>query len=144
MRYRVSHRTTYSYDDDVSDSLGIAYLVPRELSWQHVAERALTVTPAPLDLTEDLDYYGNTATYFQVTEPHQVRDVLAVSDVEVRAPEHDDQALLAAWESARPARRSDVPDARAPTARPALRRCAAAPRPRPRSRRGCRAPGGAR
>ena len=111
MRYRVSHRTTYSYDDDVSDSLGIAYLVPRELSWQHVAERALTVTPEPLDHTEDLDYYGNTATYFQVTEPHRVLDVLAVSDVDVRAPEHDEQALLTPWEDARPAHRSDVPDA---------------------------------
>jgi transglutaminase-like putative cysteine protease len=111
MRYRVSHRTTYSYDDDVSDSLGIAYLVPRELSWQHVAGRSLTVTPEPLDRTEDLDYYGNTATYFQVTEPHRVLDVLAVSDVEVRAPEHDDEALRAPWESARPAHRRDVPDA---------------------------------
>jgi transglutaminase-like putative cysteine protease len=111
MRYRVSHRTTYSYDDDVSDSLGIAYLVPRELSWQHVADRSLTVTPRPLDHTEDLDYYGNTATYFQVTEPHRVLDVLAVSDVEVRAPEHDEAALRVPWEDARPARRPDVADA---------------------------------
>jgi transglutaminase-like putative cysteine protease len=111
MRYRVSHRTTYSYDDDVSDSLGIAYLVPRELTWQHVAERTLTVTPQPLDHTEDLDYYGNTATYFQVTEPHRVLDVLAVSEVDVRPPEHDEQALLTPWEDARPAHRPDVPDA---------------------------------
>jgi transglutaminase-like putative cysteine protease len=111
VRYRVSHRTTYSYDDDVSDSLGIAYLVPRELPWQHVAERAFTVVPQPLDHTEDLDYYGNTATYFQVTEPHRVLDVLAVSEVEVRAPEHDPQALATPWEDARPAHRPDVADA---------------------------------
>ena len=32
--YRVTHRTTYSYDDEVTDSLGIAHLVPRALPWQ--------------------------------------------------------------------------------------------------------------
>jgi transglutaminase-like putative cysteine protease len=110
-RYRISHRTTYSYDDDVTDSLGIAYLVPRELPWQHVAGTELTLQPEPGDRSDDLDYYGNTATYFQVTEPHRVLDVLAVSEVEARSPQHDAAALATPWESARPAERPDVPDA---------------------------------
>jgi transglutaminase-like putative cysteine protease len=110
-RYRISHRTTYSYDDDVTDSLGIAYLVPRELPWQHVAGTELTLQPEPGDRSDDLDYYGNTATYFQVTEPHRVLDVLAVSEVEARSPRHDVAALATPWESARPAERPDVPDA---------------------------------
>ena len=88
MRYRVTHRTTYSYDDDVSDSLGIAYLVPRELPWQRVVSHELTLDPATEDATTDLDYYGNTATYFQVTSAHQVLDILATSEVEVEAPAH--------------------------------------------------------
>jgi len=111
MRYRVSHRTTYSYDEDVSDSLGIAYLVPRELPWQKVIQRDLTLLPKAPDRSEDLDYYGNTATYFQVTEPHQVLDILAVSEVEAQAEQHSDAALAVPWESARPAERPDVPDA---------------------------------
>ncbi len=41
------------------------------------------------DATTDLDYYGNTATYFQVTSAHQVLDILATSEVEVEAPAHD-------------------------------------------------------
>jgi len=110
-RYRISHRTTYSYDEDVSDSLGIAYLVPRELPWQKVTRRDLALTPATLDRTEDLDYYGNTATYFQVTEPHQVLDILATSEVEASAQEHSDEALAVPWETARPAERPDVTDA---------------------------------
>ncbi len=110
-RYRVSHRTTYSYDDDVSDSLGIAYLSPRDLPWQTVGHRELTITPTPLDQSTDLDYYGNTATYFQVTEPHQVLDVLAVSEVESRAQHHAEDALAVPWEDARPAHRPDVADA---------------------------------
>lgn len=110
MRYRVSHRTIYSYDDDVSDSLGIAYLVPRQLPWQELLSTELALAPVPLDRSEDVDYYGNTVTYFQVTEPHKVLDIVATSDVEVRAPVHSDEALAVAWEQGRPAARPDVED----------------------------------
>ncbi len=109
--YRVSHRTTYSYDEDVSDSLGIAYLVPRELPWQHVAAHELALEPETDDATTDLDYYGNTATYFQVTSPHRVLDIVATSTVEVEAPTYDQAVLEAPWESARPMQCGDVPDA---------------------------------
>jgi transglutaminase-like putative cysteine protease len=110
-RYRVSHRTTYTYDDDVSDSLGIAYLVPRELPWQRVAANEVTIAPATDDATRDLDFYGNTATYFQVTTPHRVLDVLAVSEVEVETPTYVPTALAVPWEDARPMLRADVADA---------------------------------
>jgi transglutaminase-like putative cysteine protease len=110
-RYRVSHRTIYSYDDEVTDSLGIAYLVPRELPWQRVVSRELVLSPAPSDHSEDLDYYGNTTTYFQVTEPHRVLDIVATSEVEVEAEQHSADALAQPWEAARPAARPDVPDA---------------------------------
>ncbi len=110
-RYRVSHRTTYSYDEDVSDSLGIAYLSPRALPWQRVISRELCIEPVTEDCTEDLDYYGNTATYFQVTSPHQVLEILATSDVEVATPAYDATALATPWESARPMHRDDVVDA---------------------------------
>lgn len=111
MRYRISHRTTYSYDEDVSDSLGIAYLVPRQLPWQRVNSHTLTLEPATQDRTDDLDFYGNTATYFQVTSPHRVLDILATSDVDVDAEQHDPVTLSVPWESARPATRPDVADA---------------------------------
>lgn len=110
MRYRVWHRTTYTYDDDVTDSLGVAYLTPRELPFQAVGERLLRVTPDTPEVRDDLDAYGNTATYFQVLEPHRELEVYAETVVDVRAPTHDDAVLDAAWESARPAARSDVPD----------------------------------
>ena len=46
--YRITHRTTYSYDDEVTDSLGIAHLVPRALPWQAVASYDVAVSPAPV------------------------------------------------------------------------------------------------
>ncbi|MEO6605138.1 MAG: transglutaminase family protein [Aeromicrobium sp.] len=108
MKYDVSHRTTYSYDEDVSDSLGIAYLVPRELPWQRVLEHELVIDPLAVDRTEDLDYYGNTSTYFQVTVPHKTLDIHATSRVEIDAPTYDEQALATPWEQAIPAARDDV------------------------------------
>ena len=108
MKYQVSHRTTYSYDDDVTDSLGIAYLVPRELPWQRVLEHELVIDPPAIDRTEDLDYYGNTTTYFQVTAPHTALDLLATSNVEVDEPTYDQQTLETPWELAIPSQRDDV------------------------------------
>jgi transglutaminase-like putative cysteine protease len=110
-RYRVSHRTVYSYDDDVTDSLGIAYLVPRELPWQHVLSSEVTVQPVPADRSDDVDHYGNTTTYFQVTDPHQVLDIVSVAEIESTTEKHASEALDTAWEQARPTARPDVADA---------------------------------
>ena len=67
MKYRVWHRTTYTYDEPVTDSLGVGHLTPRALPWQYVSTPEVTIEPMPADLTHELDFYGNLATYFQVT-----------------------------------------------------------------------------
>ena len=104
MKYAVRHTTTYTYDDAVSDSLGVAYLVPRTLPWQQVASYDVTVTPTPVDSSSDEDYYGNRVTYFQVTERHQQLVVDGVSQVESLTPVHTEEALGRAWEPLRPLR----------------------------------------
>ncbi|WP_372736013.1 transglutaminase N-terminal domain-containing protein [Nocardioides sp.] len=100
--YRITHRTTYSYDEPVTDSLGIAHLVPRVLPWQQVGFSAVTTTPVGNDVNQDLDYYGNAATYFQVREPHTRLEIEAVSEVEVQAPVVPEALLAVPWEQARP------------------------------------------
>lgn len=102
MRYRVSHRTVYSYDQDVRDSLGIAHLAPRRLSWQQVHSHRLQVTPGPSDASQDSDGYGNLMDYFHVTAAHHRLTVDAVSEVTVLDPVYDPDALDAPWEAARP------------------------------------------
>ncbi|HWV26158.1 MAG TPA: transglutaminase family protein [Aeromicrobium sp.] len=108
MRYRVTHRTTYSYDADVTDSFGIAYLAPRELPWQQIVEHGIAIRPEPSDRSVDVDYYGNDVTYFQVTEPHRVLEVEGQTTVDVDVPDYDEAGLAAPWEQARPADRPDV------------------------------------
>ena len=93
MRYRVSHATTYSYADDVTDSLGVAHLVPRALPSQVVASAEVEVSPTPVDVSHDTDCYGNTATYFQVTTGHRKLVVVGRSEVEVSLPAYGEDAL---------------------------------------------------
>ncbi|GAA1732063.1 transglutaminase family protein [Aeromicrobium alkaliterrae] len=111
MRYQVRHTTTYTYDADVSDSYGVAHVTPRELPWQHVGRHEVTVDPGATDQWAATDHYGNTRTYFQVDEPHQVLRVEAFSEVEVLTEVRDDEADAQPWETCRPAGRREVVDA---------------------------------
>ena len=111
MRYRISHRTTYSYDEPVTDSFGVAYLTPRRLPWQRVDSSEVRVAPTPSDRASEVDYHGNEATYFQVTERHTTLEVDALSEVEVEDPVHSDEALSQPWERARPLRDPGLPGA---------------------------------
>ncbi len=115
MRYRVRHTTTYTYDAPVSDSLGVAHLVPQQLPWQQVTSYAVQVSPAPADVSDDVDYYGNLVTYFQVTQPHDTLVVEGVGEVEVVAPSVPEEALARPWESVRPLLAPDLPGAWAAT-----------------------------
>lgn len=110
MRWQVSHRTIYGYNDDVSDSLGVGYLTPRELPWQHVLDHGVSVEPRPVDLSSDIDHFGNVVTYFQVNDPHEQLTVLASGTVDVVDRVYDPQVLNLPWERCRPLDRPDAPD----------------------------------
>lgn len=110
-RYRVTHRTAYGYDDDVTDSYGVAYLTPRALAWQRVRSSLVVVEPEPGDRRDDVDCYGNTTTWFQVTSPHRRLVIDAVSEVEVDDVVHDEAALAQPWERTRPLAHPRLPGA---------------------------------
>ncbi len=110
-RYRVWHRTAYSYSEPVQDSVGQFHLIPRALPWQQVAASTVSVDPVPGDLSPDVDYFGNSATYFHVTAPHSALSIESASEVAVAAPAYDETALAQPWELARPLRHPDAPGA---------------------------------
>ncbi|GAB3859965.1 transglutaminase family protein [Nocardioides maradonensis] len=111
MRYRVTHRTTYTYDKPVTDSLGLAHLVPRALPWQEVADTRVDLQPRASDTALDEDYYGNTVSYFQVGEQHTELQITATSNVTVTTPTYDAEALARPWEQARVLGVTTPPDA---------------------------------
>lgn len=106
MKYRVWHRTTYTYDEPVTNSLGVGHLTPRSEAWQHVSGHEVSIEPMPADLRHEVDFYGNTSTYFQVTQPHNELRVTSSADVESLAPTYDPASLEQPWERARPTDRS--------------------------------------
>ncbi|KXZ60719.1 Transglutaminase-like superfamily protein [Microbacterium laevaniformans] len=110
-RYRVWHRTAYTYGKPVQDSVGQFHLVPRALPWQQVSEASVVVDPAPGDIAPDTDAFGNSATYFHLTDPHEALTITASSVVAVETPAYDADALARPWEQARPMLNTHLPEA---------------------------------
>lgn len=104
-RYRVIHRTEYKYSDVVTSSYGRAYLTPRDGTRQRCLAFTLDIDPEPADRSTSRDGYGNTSSYFHVTERHRVLTVVGTSIVDVHPPEarfYESGAAAQPWESARP------------------------------------------
>ncbi len=106
--YRITHHTTYSYDDDVTGSFGLAYSRPRDMAGQTLREHELWTDPGHADLGSHQDADGNQATFFHVTEPHRRLTVSAVSLVDVVATPLPTTADELPWEQGRPAVRRDL------------------------------------
>jgi transglutaminase-like putative cysteine protease len=105
--YRIEHRTTYTYDDDVTGSYGLFHLRPRDLPWQTCLAHEIAIEPEPVDLFRHIDLYGNTKAYFHVVQPHTQLVVTSTSVVEVNRSELDSKALAMPWERAQPRVRDD-------------------------------------
>lgn len=104
MTYRVTHRTTYRYDDVVSSSYGQVHVLPRDLPGgaQVVRTSRVEIEPKPDDYREWHDFFGNRVAYFAIRSPHRALRVVATTDVDVYGAAHA-QSLLAeqSWEQAR-------------------------------------------
>jgi transglutaminase-like putative cysteine protease len=99
MRYRVTHTTTYTYEEPVSVSHNEARITPRRTLGQAPQRTQLVVDPMPAALFTDTDYFGNTLHSFSLEESHQKLTVTAVSDVDVEGSAVPAHGLTPAWES---------------------------------------------
>ena len=67
----VDHETAYRYDSPVELAHHLGYLRPLSDACQVVEDYALSVTPAPSDIIETLDGFGNTrCTFAPVSYTH--------------------------------------------------------------------------
>ena len=109
--YRVTHRTEYVYDDEVTASYGRAYLTPRDVPGQWTRQARIDVTPAPDLLTQAEDFYGNRTAYVEVHTPHERLSVTATSEVVVDRPVPDLASIDGwTWERAADAVAADPAD----------------------------------
>ena len=114
-RYRIRHRTLYTYGLAAEQSYNEAHLRPRDTERQQVLSHRLDIDPEPVSCFEHVDAFGNTMASFQVKGGFTRLEVVATSEVVLVAP-----ALPTAgapWESALRVLHSD----RLPVAREARR-----------------------
>jgi transglutaminase-like putative cysteine protease len=87
----------------VTSSYGRGFLTPRDSPRQRCVAHQLIIEPAPADSSTSTDSYGNTSSYFHVTEPHHALKVTSDSIVDVYPPRADSNTFAAqSWEAARP------------------------------------------
>jgi transglutaminase-like putative cysteine protease len=109
--YHIEHRTTYTYDSEVTGSYGQVHLRPRDLAWQTCMAHEITIDPEPADLFRHVDLYGNEQAYFHVVQPHTRLVVTSTSLVNVEVNNLDPGLLAMPWEQALPLSRQDDSEA---------------------------------
>ncbi len=100
MKYRIVHRTSYTYDHPVSVGNHVACLHPRSFAGNTVLESELSIDPAPADLTQRTDFFGNTLSFFTVQQLHKELVVEARSEVAVGSNLKSRTPETPVWESA--------------------------------------------
>ncbi|MDT7591235.1 MAG: hypothetical protein QOH45_766 [Pseudonocardiales bacterium] len=109
MAYEVTHRTEYRYPSTVSSSFGEIIMLPRDLPGQACVRSELVIDPAPHDLRQRIDFFGNRVAYFAVLAPHTRLSVTATSLVRVHGRRAESApALEIGWEQARDRLRADT------------------------------------
>ncbi len=103
MIYTIRHLTTYRYEGQASSAAIALRLLPRNDIGQSVLETRISVTPRPVEQTQDRDFFGNSLTFVRLDRPHNDLRVDAVSRVRVARDAPMAPALTPAWETIRAA-----------------------------------------
>ena len=81
MVFEIIHTTKYKYEEGASFCHNLATLKPKNTAGQIVLDYNLFISPTPNDVSERLDFFGNTITRFSIQEFHKVLEVTAKSRV---------------------------------------------------------------
>ncbi|MFC5456334.1 transglutaminase family protein [Prosthecobacter fluviatilis] len=98
MKYRITHRTTYSYSSQVAVSHHAARLCPRDTETQRCLEFSLSFDPEPDLCTEHIDSFGNQVASFSVQKLHNHFEVTSRSFVSLTPVLQPDPQQTPPWE----------------------------------------------
>ncbi|MBB5032732.1 transglutaminase family protein [Prosthecobacter vanneervenii] len=98
MKYRITHRTTYSYSSQVAVSHHAARLRPRDTETQRCMEFSLSFDPDPDLRTEHIDSFGNQVACFSVQKLHNHFEVTSRSFVSLTPVLQPDPLQTPPWE----------------------------------------------
>jgi transglutaminase-like putative cysteine protease len=83
MKYRITHKTWYTYADLVPICHNLVHLAPRNTTQQRCINYRLKFDPAPAFLTYRDDYFGNRTEHFSIEGAHRKLEIVAESIVDV-------------------------------------------------------------
>jgi transglutaminase-like putative cysteine protease len=129
VKYRLRHRTTYTYVEPVDVATHMLHLSPRPGTRQRVLAAEILCEPAPSNRTIASDHFGNSVTWLFVERPHTRLELVLNALVEVAGEPAAGPAGLA-WDELRDAAPWDATEftfdsALAPASAPALAYAAA-------------------
>lgn len=81
MVYQLSHTTSYNYESSVTFCHNIATLKPKDMLGQSLLDYRLEISPTPTEISNKLDFFGNTVTRFSIQKGHTELKVTAYSKV---------------------------------------------------------------
>ena len=81
MMYQVSHTTSYNYESGVTFCHNIATLKPKNMLGQTLVDYNLEISPKPTEISEKIDFFGNTVTRFSIQKHHTKLEVTAHSKI---------------------------------------------------------------
>lgn len=98
MIFDITHKTLYTYTQQVVQSQHLAHLSPRPVDRQTVHHHSIIVEPGPALRHEMTDALGNRALLLDIEVPHKEFVVLARSTVSVMPPAAFDPSRTAPWD----------------------------------------------
>jgi transglutaminase-like putative cysteine protease len=101
--YWVRHRTTYTYEAEVTYARCVLRLTPPSTLAQTLLDNAVAITPEPSDRLWRIGPFGEPTLTVVIDKPHKVLVIEATSWVDVHAPPAPDAAASPAWEAVRAA-----------------------------------------
>ena len=107
MRYAVSHKTIYHYNNVVSVSHHLIRLTPRQLAHQHPVNHHLKAEPAPAVMVSHHDYFGNIVNFVTIEGPHRQLAVHSECEIDVLPKNRVDPETTPPWEAVRDLCRGD-------------------------------------
>lgn len=83
MIYNIRHLTAYSYDRTVTSARLVLRVTPRDGDGQRKVAHTLNISPEPLSVDTERDFYGNTVNVVTIDTEHQELAIEALSTVEL-------------------------------------------------------------
>ncbi|HAI12895.1 MAG TPA: transglutaminase [Phycisphaerales bacterium] len=101
MQYRLTHITEYHYGVAATVSHSAVHMLPREVSNQTWQNFDLIITPTPDVFQKHVDFFGNSAAFAAVQQPHKQLIIKLVGTVDVQPRQPLLQNMSRPWEQVR-------------------------------------------